>query len=120
MISVEKQLQLVEDRQEFADGRVRRRGINGLAEKFLPDEKPEETAIRALKEELGLSDEAIALTSIHFDSVHSEEKESPSYPGLVTRYDFYDFLAYFPIKFWQHEFVEGSNDDVKRTYFTWR
>ncbi len=120
VISLEKELRLFEDRQEFADGRVRQRGIDGLAEKFLPAEKPEDAATRALKEELKLSEEAIALTPIHFDGTDSEEKESPSYPGLVTRYEFHDFLAYFPIEFWQEEFVEGSDYDIKKTYFVWR
>jgi hypothetical protein len=120
VITVEKGLSLWEERQVFADGRVRHRNIQGLAEKLLPNEKPEDAADRALKEELGLSDEAIALTQIEFDGVATEEKESPSYPGLATRYEFYDFKAYFPIKFWQEEFVEGSDDDVKKTYFTWK
>ncbi|AFZ11532.1 hypothetical protein Cri9333_0586 [Crinalium epipsammum PCC 9333] len=112
--------ELYEDRQVFSDGRVRKRGIRGLAEKLFKDEKEEIAAKRALKEELGLSDEASTLVSIHFNGIDNEEKESPSYPGLKTRYLFWDFIAYLPVQYWQEEFVEGCEDDVKQTYFVWR
>jgi hypothetical protein len=120
VISLDNELSLYEDRQVFADGRIRKRRIEGLAEKFLPNENPEDAAERALKEELGMSSEAIALTPIRPGGIDTEEKESPSYPGLVTQYQFHDFIAYYPIEFWQEEFVEESDDDVKKTYFVWR
>jgi hypothetical protein len=45
---------LFEDRQEFPDGRVRRRAIGGLTEKLHPQETHREAVYRALQEELNL------------------------------------------------------------------
>lgn len=108
--------ELYEDRQQFADGRTRKRGIRGLAEKLMPDEAPEVAAVRALKEELGIVEEVPIIP----DGTQQEEKESPSYPGLLSRYIFHDFIAQLPPHLHQDEYVEGCNDDVKRTYFTWK
>ena len=43
---------LVEDRQEFSDGRVRRRGTRRCGEKCIAGETSEQSAIRCLEEEL--------------------------------------------------------------------
>lgn len=106
--------QLFEEKQVFSDGRVRQREIWGLSEKLKPNEDPHEGAIRAMKEELGIEN-----CSIQFDSTEKEEKESPSYPGLVTRYLKTNFLA----RVWNEDFnpegyVEEQAD--KSTYFVWR
>jgi hypothetical protein len=60
----------------------------------------------------------IRFNLIHFDSTDSKELESPSYPGLLTRYEFHDFLAYSPVEHWQEEFREVQPD--KTTIFVWR
>lgn len=45
---------LVEDRQEFTDGRVRRRAVGGVKEKLSKDEFADHRSVeRALQEELG-------------------------------------------------------------------
>lgn len=111
-------LTIYEDRQEFKDGRVRKRGFDYLSEKMGVDEIPMTAAERALKEELGMSDDALKITLIHFDSIDHKEVESPSYPGLLTRYEFHDFIAYYPVEYWREEFREIQED--KTTVFIWR
>jgi len=118
VICLDKELTLYEDRQEFKDGRIRQRGFDCLSEKMNIDEDPVIAAERALKEELGMSDDALKITPIHFDGIDHEELESPSYPGLLTRYEFHDFLAYYPIEYWREEFREVQED--KTTVFVWR
>ena len=118
VISLDNKLTLFEDRQEFADGRIRQRGFDKLSEKMGVDENPMTAAERALKEELGMSDEALKLTPIYPDGIDSKELDSPSYPGLLTRYEFHDFLAYYTVEYWQEEFREVQPD--KTTVFVWR
>ena len=118
VISLDNELTLFEDRQEFADGRVRQRGFDKLSEKMGVAENPITAAERALKEELGMSSEALKLTPIYPDGIDGKELESPSYPGLLTRYEFHDFLAYYTVEYWQEEFREVQPD--KTTVFVWR
>jgi len=70
--------QLVEDRQEFTDGRVRRRTDVGfsVSEKMLPNEKPEVAVRRAIKEELDITDKV----DLKGGRKSEELLESPSYP----------------------------------------
>lgn len=114
VISEDGEQQLFEEKQVFADGRVRRRDIWGLSEKLNLNEDPYQGAVRAMKEELGIEN-----CSIHFDSTDEEEKESPSYPGLVTRYIRTNYSA----RVWNEDYkpegyVEIQSD--KSTYFVWR
>ena len=118
VICLDKELTLYEDRQEFTDGRIRKRGFDRLSEKMTIDEDPAIAAKRALREELGMSNNVLKLTPIHLDGIDHEGLESPSYPGLLTRYEFHDFLAYFPVEYWQEEFREVQAD--KTTVFVWR
>lgn len=119
IICLDKELTLYEDRQEFADGRIRQRGFDYLSEKMGVDEEiPMTAAERALKEELGMNQDALDITRIHFDSIDHKEVESPSYPGLLTRYEFHDFIAYYPVEYWREEFREIQED--KTTVFIWR
>jgi N12 class adenine-specific DNA methylase len=78
-----QRLKLYEDRQDFADGRSRRRKIEAsLGEKLEPGETPQESVARALKEELGVT--AFKQTS---DITSSQaELTSPSYPGVFGSY----------------------------------
>lgn len=51
-------LRLIEDRQVFPDGRVRRRDYDhAVSEKLKPEEEPLEGAIRGIQEELGIISE---------------------------------------------------------------
>ena len=118
VICLDKELTLYEDRQEFKDSRVRQRGFPYVSEKMGINESFITAAERALKEELGMSDEALKLTPIYPDGIDSKELDSPSYPGLLTRYEFQDFLAYSPVEYWQEEFREVQPD--KTTVFVWR
>lgn len=107
--------QLVEDRQEFADGRERRRGLAGLSEKMKPGEDPVASAKRALAEELGIQDE----TKIESLGIREEIKTSPSYPGLTTKYLLFEMLTQLPESAFNPDgYVEHQED--KSTYFVWQ
>ena len=104
IICLDKELTLYEDRQEFADGRIRQRGFDYLSEKMGVNEASAIATERALKEELGMNQDALDITPIHPDGIDHKEVESPSYPGLLTRYEFHDFIAFYPVEFWGEEF----------------
>jgi len=109
------ELQLVEDRQEFKDGRVRRRGLTGISEKMKPEENPVVSAKRALMEELGVNDQA------NLESLGTQEKtqNSPSYPGLTTEYLRHEMRTIMPNSAFKPEgYVENQSD--KSTYFVWK
>lgn len=105
---------LFEEKQVFSDGRVRERGIWGISEKLKLGEDPREGAIRAMREELGIE--------IHFiqsDSADEKESESPSYPGLMTRYVINHFTTKINGENYKPEgYLERQND--KTTYFIWK
>jgi len=105
---------LVEDRQEFRDGRSRRRGIEGISEKRRRDEDPLDAAKRALQEELGIT----ADIEVKFVQQTTGEKISPSYPGLLSRYTKDLFTCYLPDELIQLEYVEVQDD--KQTFFVWK
>lgn len=109
---------LVETRQEFADGRVRFRNQPGLSEKRIGEEAPEVTAARALHEELGLPLHEVAKLTLEFCGRQSSERESLSYPGLVSRYDTYVYEVCLPDHLYQPEYVEVAPQG-QRTYFGW-
>jgi hypothetical protein len=110
---------LVEDRQEFNDGRVRRRALEGsVSEKVLPSETPEAAAERGLKEELGITDVKLVKTA-----EKEEIEESQSFPGLKTMYSIYRFNAELNEEaYWMFRpptgFVEKQGD--KKTFFVWK
>jgi hypothetical protein len=110
---------LFEDRQEFADGRVRHRGIEGISEKLLPQEEPDKAVYRALQEELGFHLEELRNLSVAFLAQEASKKESPSYPGLESHYDIYKYKTYIPDSLYKPEYVE-LNQDSRKTYFIWR
>jgi hypothetical protein len=108
--------ELVEYRQEFRDGRVRRRNTGAsISEKLQPGENPKDAAERALQEELGIS----GGVNLKGGKITEELKESPSYPGLRTQYLRYDFNAELrPDQYSPEGYVEEQDD--KTTYFVWR
>jgi len=113
---------LVEDRQEFADGRIRKRDLKGIAEKAKFGKDPFAEAVRGLEEELGIKVLRSLLKPIFLGSnntnVEIETKDSPSYPGLKTQYEKHHFQYQLPIEHWKEEFVESQPD--KTTYFVWQ
>jgi hypothetical protein len=82
---------LIETQQVFASGMTRRRHIPP-AEKMQPGERPIDTAIRCLREELGVVHADIDfVASSH--PLRREVHSSPSYPGLLTEYTFHTIEA---------------------------
>lgn len=106
---------LIEDRQEFNDGRVRRRTGASVNEKIKPGEEPMTAAKRALEEELGITD------NIEIKEQKTEKKVSTSnsYPGLITLYNFFIFEAILQDAQYKPEgYIECQAD--KKTFFLWR
>lgn len=109
--------ELREDRQEFADGRIRRRKFEGssLYEKIKSDEQPESAAGRAIREELGVGGD------VNVGAIGKSEgmRESASYPGLRTRYVRHNFAASMRAdQFIPEGYIERQSD--KTTFFLWR
>jgi hypothetical protein len=89
---------LVEDKQIFFTGAVRKRGLKHLAEKIKTDEPPEIAARRALREEIGLQFEG-ELVSIGEELKH---QYSPSYPGLSTQYQIFNYQIILSVSDFKH------------------
>jgi len=108
---------LLENRQEFRDGRVRRRPylIGSIAEKMKSGEDSQEAAYRALSEELGINERYI----LHNKRVREIEEDSPSYPGLSSRFKNYLSEVTLPRKNVRLEgYVEEQRD--KNTFWIWK
>ena len=73
--------------QELRNGRVRHRD-SLPAEKMLPGEDALTTARRCLSEELNLNDSAFC-SDFALVMTQSKRKDSPSYPGLPSRFTIY-------------------------------
>ena len=109
------EFQLVEDRQEFSDGRVRKREIKGISEKMLnKNENPLDCAKRAMAEELAIQEGF----EIEFVETVLEENESPSYPGLISRYKIHKFKADLSESAYKNEYIEKGKN--KKTFFVWQ
>lgn len=108
--------ELVEDRQEFRDGRVRRRDLgSSVSEKIQPGENPTDAAERALREELGIT----GRVNLKGGNMSEEIKESSSYPGLRTQYLRFGFQAELSDdQFSPNGYVEKQPDKI--TYFVWQ
>lgn len=104
--------QLVETKQVMLDGRVRHRHIAGISEKLHASEPPHSGAIRGLKEELGID-----IDFLRVIGNSSECKESKSYPELLCRYEFFDFLLEMPDELFRDEYI--ANEEGSTTYFGW-
>lgn len=114
-------LKLIEDRQVFNDGRVRRRNIStSIGEKLKPKETPLVGARRALKEELGIvtSGKLIPRSTI-FTIEDRTLVPSTSFPGLWTKRTLWGTEVTLTSEYYKPEgYVEIQKD--KRTHFTWR
>lgn len=109
-------LYLHEDRQEFADGRKRNRGLKySIGEKAKPGEDHLAAAVRGIREELNLAGK---FTIFQTQSAVRVE-ESPSFPGLRTKYDEARFVAMINEAQYKPEgYIE--DDGKKRSYFVWQ
>lgn len=106
---------LKEDRQEFADGNVRRRGLSGVSEKIQGNEGPEVAARRGIAEELGVTFTG-TLTSALSEIV--QKPSSHSYPNLSGMYLTHLFKAEFGEAEWNPDGYKEVQPD-KTTYFVW-
>lgn len=109
-----RRLRLIEDRQVFTDGRVRRRDLPcSVAEKLKAGEDREAAVARALAEELHIH---------RFDIVSPFgetllEGESPSFPGLWTAYATHQVAVLIDPDEYRTEYQEAQPD--KSTFFVW-
>ena len=107
---------LVEDRQEFKDGRVRERNMqSSVSEKMKFGEDPVMSAIRGVEEELGIEiseSQLLKRRDIFYD------QGSMSYPGLKTKYKGHQFTCWLnDSQFDKDGYVEEQED--KSTFFKW-
>jgi len=106
---------LVEDKQIFFAGGIRKRGLDTLAEKIMINETPELAVYRCLKEEIGLDFDG----SFLFLGKNEEIKSSPSYPLLNSIYKVYNYQVILSEK--ELEFIrfsEYQKGGQKITLFT--
>jgi hypothetical protein len=110
-------LRLVEDHQRFPDGRVRRRPpTTSLAEKLKPNEDPTDGAIRALREELAIT-EPTTFRPLR-RGPQTRTRTSPSYPGLRTRYVVHRLACELPGHLVREIHIEDEGNLT--TVFTWK
>jgi len=81
------QFKLIEDKQIFFSGKVRKREINSITEKLKGKENPLDGAYRGLEEEIGLK----ITKDLTFVGETYWEKISPSYPDLLTLYQVFNY-----------------------------
>lgn len=106
---------LVEVKQTIKGQGDRIRGIDCISEKFKLDESAINAACRGLDEELNIS---VGYKDLKSLGKTSQTKESPSYPGLTTRYEFYDFRWDMPETYYKPDgYIADEGDCV--TYFEW-
>ena len=108
--------QLKEDRQVFKDGRERRRTMqSSVAEKMKFGEDADLSAVRGIKEELGIDidpNQLIKRRDLFYDG------GSQSYPGLKSKYKGHVFnCTLIDSQYKPEGYVEVQKD--KSTYFIW-
>lgn len=112
---------LIEAEQEFGNGE--RRSRNQMpSEKMKPGESVGETAVRCLVEELGVNPQQITFLP-GGKQRQTVLLNSPSYPGLLTRYTFYTVetavtgLPAHP--FWRNNNSYQEGDPIRRHRWQW-
>lgn len=107
--------QLVESKQTIKGQQDRFRNLDCVSEKFKLSESAFNAACRGIEEELGIYVKSSDLILL---GKESEERESPSYPGLLTRYEFFDFRWELPERHYRKEYIADEGDCV--TFFSWK
>ena len=112
----EEILYLKEDRQEFNDGRTRKREMpSSVSEKMKFGENPQLSDIRGIKEDLGIyvkPEQLIKQRDLNYRG------GSLSYPGLTSKYKGHQFTCYLTEQQFNPEgYIEKQED--KSTFFTW-
>lgn len=107
---------LKEDRQEFNDGRIRRRNIpSSVSEKMQFGEDSSLAAVRGISEELGIevkTSQIIKRRDLFYDG------GSLSYPGLKTKYKGHQYICNLePEQYDPNGYIEVQKD--KKTFFVW-
>jgi hypothetical protein len=110
---------LIEIEQEFGDGRRRARSVLP-SEKLKPGESPLAAARRCLREELGLMEDEVTLAQE--PRITEGVADSPSYPGLLTRYRFHTFETTADSLPDEHFHTNNAapDDPIRRHYWGWR
>ncbi len=112
---------LLEVEQEFHNGKRRSRN-QPPSEKIKPGEDLHDAVLRCLHEELGLKAAQIDFDESHYKR-EEETRESPSYPGFMTRYTMYTVEVQaegLPEQaFWRDNVAAGEGDPVKRHLWGW-
>jgi len=106
---------LKEEKQVFKDGRTRiRTNVSSLTEKMEANEKPKDSIIRGVKEELGIQGELKITTH----ETTSETIYSESYPTLLSQYEIHSFNVYLTEEQFNMNGYKEEQED-KTTYFVW-
>ncbi|MEM7029267.1 MAG: NUDIX hydrolase [Chloroflexota bacterium] len=113
---------LIEVGQELKNNQWRERNCPP-GEKMKPREHFQDAAIRCLYEELGVSQQAVTILKA-LDEPRSTTRNSPSYPGLQTRYIIYTVevkVAGLPqSNFCTDEISSNQTDPIRKHYWAWR
>lgn len=111
----DKTFRLKEEKQMFADGRVRVRDFGrAVSEKMKFGEYSHDAMVRGIQEELGIS------SNVSLQEIETvvETKDSPSYPGLTSNYVVDVFkVELVPRQYKPEGYVEER--DGLTTYFVW-
>ncbi len=114
---------LQELEQEFGNGE--RRARNRLpSEKMKPSEDCMIAALRCLKEEIGVEEKDVSFVGPVCEQVRKLINDSPSYPGLSTKYTFHTVTVEVnglpDTDFWRPNAAYGFGDPVKRHHWAWK
>jgi len=106
---------LIERKQVFSDGRVRVRDWgHAVSEKIKIGETPKEGVLRGIQEEIGVSGD-LEIEETERDSV---QRESLSYPGLISQYDRFHYEVNLNENQFNPKGYIECNDSIT-TYFEW-
>lgn len=122
VVLVQNGQRLVELAQEMGNGRVRHRN-RPPSDKMKPDEHPTDAAARCLQEEVGLRPDQFQLDPTSLTR-ETRLTDSPSYPGLQTRYQTHTLHATTSslptTTFWRDNAAFGPGDPVRRHQWGWQ
>jgi len=112
-----KGLILKEYKQVFSDGSIRERDYFHISEKIQIGEKFEDALKRAVAQELKITSQLNYETRGALDT---EVVDSPSYPGLQSKYIFSDWVVFLTDEQYREEgYVEEEKNTGLKTYFEW-
>lgn len=112
----QERFRLIEEKQILPNGDTRQRGYPFVSETMKPDESPHDAAVRALAEELQISDPELQFQPSPEDD-EDKIKESTSYIGIHGRYIVYHFKTDIPSRLFRERYVELENGT--ETHFSW-